>query len=252
MVRRIALVLGALALLGVGMGAGALWTERRAARHAVSNITPSTEQASKDTPPASSAGTDEPIEVSLTPEAVRRAGIKTAVVASGTTASTLTLPGTVTSNAYRDSKVNALVGGVVRQVAVELGASVRRGDRLAVVFSNELAEAQMKYLSMQAMVDADHRKVERTRKLLEMDLVARQQFEEVASIHDGHVAELAANRQRLLLLGLTARQIAALRDPATVVSEVMVEAQGVKIGERVATEGSFLLRAEAARVRGAS
>lgn len=162
--------------------------------------------------------------MSLTPEAMKRAGIKTAVVTSAATTTTLTVPGTVTSNAYRDSKVNALVGGVVRQVAVELGTTVRRGDRLAIVFSNELAEAQMKYLSMQAMVEADHKKVERNRTLLEMGAVSRQQFEEVAAIHEGHVAELASHRQHLLLLGLTSDQIAALRDPARVVSEVSVPA----------------------------
>jgi RND family efflux transporter MFP subunit len=155
---------------------------------------------------------------------MKRAGIKTAVVASAATTTTLTVPGTVTSNAYRDSKVNALVGGVVRQVAVELGTTVRRGDRMAIVFSNELAEAQMKYLSMQALVEADHKKVERNRTLLDMGAVSRQQFEEIAAIHEGHLAELAAHRQHLLLLGLTLDQIGALRDPARVVSEVAVPA----------------------------
>ena len=224
MARRLALALAALALVGVGMGAGVLWNERRAVRRAPSDMMPSAAPAAKEPMPASSVRTEEPIEVVLTPEAIRRAGIKTATVGSDTTAATLTVPGTVTSNAYRDSKVNALVGGVVRQVLVELGTPVRRGDRLAIVFSNELAEAQMKYLSMRALVDADHRKVERTRDLLAMGLVARQQFEEVAAIHEGHVAELAAHRQHLLLLGLTGDQIGTLRDPARVVSEVAVDA----------------------------
>jgi cobalt-zinc-cadmium efflux system membrane fusion protein len=233
MARRFALALGALALVGIGMGAGVLWNERRATGRAPSDVVPSAATTAKDAAPASPARSDEPIEVSLTAEAIRRAGIKTATVGSGTTAATLTVPGTVTSNAYRDSKVNALVGGVVRQVAVELGTSVRRGDRLAIVFSNELAEAQMKYLSMRAMVEADHRKVERTRELLAMGAVARQQFEEVAAIHEGHVAELAAHRQHLLLLGLTGDQIGTLRDPARVVSEVPVDAP---------TDGTVLAR----------
>lgn len=234
MARRAGLAVVALALVGVGMGAGVLWNERRPFRsmpNAPSDVMPSPSTASAPTSPARS---DEPIELTLTPEAVRRAGIKTAVVTSGATTTTLTVPGTVTSNAYRDSKVNALVGGVVRHVAVELGASVRRGDRLAIVFSNELAEAQMKYLSMQATVDADHRKVQRTQQLLDMGLVARQQYEEVAALHEGHVAELAAHRQHLLLLGVTIDQIGALRDPAKVVSEVPVDAP---------TDGTVLARA---------
>jgi cobalt-zinc-cadmium efflux system membrane fusion protein len=223
----------ALALLGVGVGAGILWNGWRtpgSAPNAPPDVMSSPSTASA---PTSLARSDEPIELSLTPEAIRRAGIKTAVVTSDATTTTLMVPGTVTSNAYRDSKVNALVGGVVRHVAVELGTPVRRGDRLAIIFSNELAEAQMKYLSMQAMVEADHRKVQRTRELLDMGAVARQQYEEVAALHEGHVAELAAHRQHLLLLGLTADQIGTLRDPARVVSEVPVDAP---------TDGTVLAR----------
>jgi len=57
---------------------------------------------------------DESVEVVLTPEAVERAGIKTTVARSVPASATQTVPGTVMSNAYRDTKVNALVVGVVR------------------------------------------------------------------------------------------------------------------------------------------
>ena len=76
--------------------------------------------------------TDEAVEVSLTPEAVERAGIKIAEAKAESSVSGVTVPGTVMSNAYRDTKVNALVGGIVRQVMVELGAEVHRGTPLAV------------------------------------------------------------------------------------------------------------------------
>jgi RND family efflux transporter MFP subunit len=197
------------------MGAGILWNSGHAKTALVEVMS---------SPAAAPKNADGPVEVSLTSEAMKRAGIRTAVVVRAATTTTLTVPGTVTSNAYRDSKVNALVGGVVREVVVELGTTVRRGDRMAIVFSNELAEAQMKYLSMQAVVEADHKKVERNRTLLDMGAVSRQQFEEIAAIHEGHLAERAAHRQRLLLLGLTLDQIGGLRDPARVVSEVSVPA----------------------------
>jgi RND family efflux transporter MFP subunit len=139
-------------------------------------------------------------------------------------AAAITVPGTVTSNAYRDTKVNSLVGGVVRQVHPELGAAVRRGDPLAVIFSNELAEAQMRYLSMQAMLAADHQKLERTRKLTEIGAASRQELEEVTAVHQSHATELAAYRQRLLLYGLGPTQVAAVTDASHVVSEVAVTA----------------------------
>src|SRR5438034_4592567 len=91
--RRAGLAIAALALLGIGMGAGILWNGQRVpgrAPNAAPDLMPSTASA-----PTSAARSDEPIELSLTPEAIRRAGIKTVVVTSDPTATTLTVPGTV-------------------------------------------------------------------------------------------------------------------------------------------------------------
>src|SRR5437899_14804 len=152
--------------------------------------------------------------------------IKTVVVRSGPSVSAITVPGTVMSNAYRDTKVNALVGGIVRQVSVELGSPVERGQPLAVIFSIELAEAQMKYLSMRAMLEADHQKLVRTEKLVGLGAASRQELEEVTATHASRATEVAAARQRLLLFGLSPDQVAQLRDASHVVSEVTGQAPG--------------------------
>src|SRR5215831_4633203 len=230
-------------LLGVvlvllGAAGGIVWSERHASWRAIgsggSAPTPGAgarrgasvpELPVRQEPAAgTSAKEGEPVEVSLTAEAVERAGIKTAPVRSEAAVGTITVPGTVLSNAYRDTKVNALVGGIVRRVGVELGQPVTRGQVLAVVFSNELAEAQMKYLSMEAMFTADHQKLDRTEQLVAIGAASRQEFEEITATHHAHETELAATRQRLFLLGLTAEQVDALRDASQVVSEVIVTA----------------------------
>jgi cobalt-zinc-cadmium efflux system membrane fusion protein len=173
--------------------------------------------------------------VTLTPDAVTRAGIRTTAVKSHAAVERITVPGTVTSDAYRDTRVNALVGGVVTRVAAELGSRVPRGDPLAVIFSNELAEAQMRYLSMQAMLEADHMKVERTQKLEAIGAASRQELEEVTAVHVGHETEVAASRQRLLLLGLSPERVAALKEASQVVSDVVVPSpvEGVVITRTV-------------------
>jgi len=216
-------------LLGIGLTAGVLWGERRATRQtqapsqAVGAAAPSATPASGD-PRGGAPGAEEPVEITLTPEAIARAGIKTATVGRQALTATVIVPATVTSNAYGDSKVNALVGGVVRRVAVELGAPVAAGQPLAVVFSSELADAQMKYLSMQAMLRADHQKRERTAKLVAIGAASQQELDEVTAVHEAHETELAAARQRLLLLGVSSARVAALRDAADVLSEVTVTA----------------------------
>jgi len=232
----------AVVLILAGAAGGAVWSERRAANNreagnreagnAPAGATkgmpgPAGQASSQPRPPAPDGGAqkaEEAFEVSLTAEAVTRAGIKVAAVRAQHLVQSITVPGTVTSNAYRDTKVAALVGGVARQVLVELGSPVKRGQPLAVVFSNELAEAQMKYLSMRAMLHADQQKVRRTEKLVAIGAASRQELEEVKATHDARESEVAAARQRLLLLGLTPRQVDHLRAAGDVVSDVSVPA----------------------------
>ncbi|PYN49527.1 MAG: hypothetical protein DME00_08835, partial [Candidatus Rokuibacteriota bacterium] len=110
--KHIAQGVGAVALIAVGVVAGVAWTERpsrgRPAGGGGISAGPEAVQASRE-----AAKSDESVEVVLTPEAVERAGIKTTAARSVPASATLTVPGTVMSNAYRDTKVNALVGGVV-------------------------------------------------------------------------------------------------------------------------------------------
>jgi cobalt-zinc-cadmium efflux system membrane fusion protein len=224
--RRIAIIgVGGLAVLVLGIAAGVAWKERRAERRAQPGppLTTATERARPAPPSVAASETGgEAVEVSLTPDAIQRAGIVTAPVRSEVVEGTSTVPATVTSNAYRETKVNSLVGGIVRHVYPELGARVSRGETLVVVFSHELAEAQMKYLSMQAMLQADHQKLARARKLAEIGAASRQEVEEVTAVHAAHATEVAAARQRLLLLGLTTSQVERLQDASHIVSEVAV------------------------------
>src|SRR6266403_1254478 len=188
--RYVGVVAGAVALLILGAAGGVLWSERHGgmrARPAAPNRDAQTPAASPDgrsmpgmpgmsasSGQAGAARAEEAVEVSLTPEAVERAGIK-------------------------------------------------------------LAEAKTKYLSMRAMLEADHQKLERTQKLVALGAASRQELEEVTAVHTGHETEVAAARQRLLLLGLSAERVAKLETAPQVVSEVTVAspADGLVIARSV-------------------
>src|SRR3989442_1499593 len=132
----------AVALIAVGLVAGAIWSDRRASHRTAGVSSGGVESPSamprlagpgggKD---AAARGTnDEAVEVTLTPEAVERASIKTVVIRSGPAMSTVTVPATVTSNAYRDTKVNSLVGGVVIARTVNPGQVVGAAQELFTV-----------------------------------------------------------------------------------------------------------------------
>ena len=164
------------------------------------------------------------VEVMLAPEAVAQAGIKTAEVSVVEPRASTEVPGVVMANAYREVKVMPLVGGIVRKVHAELGTAVKPGAPLATLFSAELADAQTKYLSMRAMLEADHQRRERTRELVTVGAASRQELEEATAVHASHATEVEAARQRLLLLGMSKKQVDGLRHPRQVMADVVVPA----------------------------
>src|SRR5262245_31366118 len=174
--------------------------------------------------PAVVSAPEAPAEVVLSPEAVSRAGITTAPAEVVASQAIIQLPGTVNADAYREVKVVPIVGGIVTRVHVELGMMVKRGAPLATLFSPELAEAQTKYLSMRAMLVADHQKLQRTQQLVAIGAASRQELEDIMAVHASHATEVEAARQRLLLLGLSQAHVEALTNPSQIVSDITVPA----------------------------
>ena len=209
--------LAALGLIALG-AAGATLALRHTAGFGAPTAPMATAPARAPAEPAGDA------EVVLSPEALARAGIKTAPVTAISAGTAVTVPGSVMANAYREVKVTPIAPGIVTKVHVELGAVVRRGAPLVTLFSAELADSQTKYMSMAALFEADHKKLERTQKLVEIGAASRQDLEEITAVHEAHATELEAARQRLQLLGLRAEQVRALTSPSQVVSTIVVPA----------------------------
>src|SRR6266567_2824408 len=95
---------------------------------------------------------------------------------------------------------------------------------LGTLCSAELADSQTKYMSMSAMLEADHKKLERTRQLVDIGAASRQDLEEITAVHEAHATEVEAARLRLQLLGLTAEQVRGLTSSSQIVSTIVVPA----------------------------
>ena len=169
-----------------------------------------------------------PGEATLTvaPEAAARAGIKVEPVGEqlAPEASQQAATGVVQANAYRSTPVVSLVGGRLTSVTAEAGQTVRRGQTIAVVLSDELAQAQARFLSSRAELEEHHKHHHRTAELVEIGAASREEFEQSTSMLKKAEAEVASQRQRLLVLGLTPQRIEALNAAAQVSSEVPLPA----------------------------
>ncbi len=160
--------------------------------------------------------------LTITPEQVQRAGIKIETVGEHilTDATGQQATGVVQPNSYRETPVMSLVGGIVRSVGPELGQSVRKGQTIAVVSSNDLADAQTKYLAAFAELEEHHKHHARTEKLVAIGAASREELEMASSKLKAAESEVANLRQRLLLLGLSSQRVTALRSTSQVSSEV--------------------------------
>lgn len=164
--------------------------------------------------------------LTLAPEQAQRAGIKIELVGErmSTDATGQQTTGVVQPNSYRETPVMSLVGGIVRSVGPELGQSVRKGQTVAVVSSNDLADSQSKYLAAVAELEEHHKHHARTEKLVEIGAASREELEVATSKLKAAESELANLRQRLLLLGLSSQRVSALRSTSQVSSEVSLPA----------------------------
>jgi len=216
--RRTALLIAvvAMAIFVVAIAAWLLWPKQAGKPVAA----PRSVSFDESPQPATAGGE----KLTLTPEQMRTVQLKVETVGErlSSEATGQIATGVIQANTYKETPVVSLVGGIVRSVGAELGQNVRRGQRVAVVFSNELAEAQSRYLTAVATLDEHHRHHLRTIKLVEIGAASRQDLETATSQYREAESNLANLRQKLLLLGMTAKRIDSLNSTSQISSEVTV------------------------------
>ena len=161
-------------------------------------------------------------KVTLTAYQLQRAGIKVELVGerAAPEMAAQMATGIVQVNAYHETPVISLVSGIVRSVRAELGQTVGRGQTLAIVSSNELAENESRYVTALAELDEHHKHHRRTEKLVAIGAASREELETATTKLKRAEAESANLRQKLLLLGLPPQRVNGLNTSSQVSSEV--------------------------------
>jgi cobalt-zinc-cadmium efflux system membrane fusion protein len=229
------------ALVFVALGAGGTYVGLRSTEPARPDSRAPAETTSR---PDSRAATADPsvplpdVTVTLTPDAVERAGIVVSTVGASQASGGLRVPGVVMANAYRQVAVTPLVGGRVTRVTAELGDTVQRGQTVAQVFSPELADAQARYVSTRADLAAHEQELARVEKLAAIGAASQQERERIHAEHAARQADLERSAAQLELFGLSADAIGALTPGASRHALVDVPAPTVGVvTERTANVG---------------
>lgn len=196
-------------------------------------------------------------KLSLSPEAVKEAGITIAAAASGEIEQTLDLPGELTLNADTVVHIVPRAAGIVQRVHKNLGDEVKPGDVLAVIESRELAETKAAYLAAKqrlslaqaTLASAEELKAKRILPGLEY-LTTKREFANAE-------IELRTVTHKLHALGLTPAEIAAINQDKSIsfaVYELRAPAAGtviekhITLGEVVETNSDVLVIADLATI----
>lgn len=215
------LLLAGVALLGAGAGAAYLGFRSRIDSPSPSDTAKSTSApapvAGGSLAPLDSASAPLPdVAVTLSEEAIARAGITVTAVTNALASDAVRAPGVVEPNAYQQVVVTPLVAGRVTRVSAELGQQVERGQTIAQIFSPELAEAQTRHVTAAAALAAHDQELARTEKLVALGAASQQELERIHAEHTSQRAEVQSAASRLRLLGLSAAAIERL-GPGTAV-----------------------------------
>lgn len=168
--------------------------------------------AATDNAPSNELSTGQTLTIS--PEQLANSGIEIESIGEqmaaevGLTAAT----GVVEANAYRNTPVLPLIGGIIRQVIPELGDNVSRGQTVATIFSNEFAEAQARYVSLQTEAKNARSNYERTQRLVAINQPGRTELDAASKQVKAAEALLAETQNRyqrttrLVTIGASSRE----------------------------------------------
>lgn len=136
--------------------------------------------------------------ITIQPDQVDKIGIKIESVGEtlSSEAMSVAATGVIQPNAYKETPVISLVGGVLRSVTGELGQIVGKGQTLAVIFSDELAASQSRYLALQTEAQTARQNYDRTARLVGINPVSNAELFQAVQRLKTVQAELVENQKR--------------------------------------------------------
>jgi len=147
--------------------------------------------------------------VHLPPEVVKEFGIKTEKLTPRPFVQVVELPGEVVEVPDREVHVVPPARGFVRKVYKRLGDRVKRGERLAVIDSPELADLKASYLEAKKEVELAKELYAREKALWEKKIVPQESYLKARQALELAKIKLNKYRQKLLTLGFSPSEIEA-------------------------------------------
>jgi membrane fusion protein, heavy metal efflux system len=155
---------------------------------------------------------DEKQSLKLSDEQIAAARIELVAAQAGTLVRRLTVPGTIVPHADRLAHVSVKLMATVGELRKKLGDPVTKDEVIAVLESREVADAKSEYLATKLASELNQDLYERDKVLWEKRIAPEQQYLRSRNLAATSRMRFDIARQKLLALGLTEQEIAALPD----------------------------------------
>lgn len=190
-------------------------------------------------PSSAAAAADDPRTVTLTD--ALRSSVRTQVIEKQAISDLLQVAGQVGFDERNVAKIGSTVTGRVIDIKVQLGQSVKAGQRLAILNSTELGGAQLAYVKARAQTLLNERNVERARQLHAADVIGSAELQRRESELEVTRAEQFAAADQLRVLGVPADELKSLDAQGSInsISPVVSTISGTVV-ERKITQGQVV------------
>jgi cobalt-zinc-cadmium efflux system membrane fusion protein len=160
--------------------------------------------------------------IKFTAAHLEQAGIRTEPVVRGAFSTFRDFPGAVKANETTLAEITTIVRGRVVEVYKNLGQDVQAGEMLALLYSRELGQTQSGYLKAVAMLRVADQAFKRAKFLLDEKVIGKGEFQRREGQLISARAEANDSKNQLVLLGMTAPDIAKLKREQAIRSHVPI------------------------------
>ncbi|MEE4675610.1 efflux RND transporter periplasmic adaptor subunit [Pseudomonas alliivorans] len=197
---------------------------------------------------AAPAHEEEEGHLELSAEQIKAAGIELVAAESRPMSTSVTFPGEIRFDEDRTAHVVPRVGGVVESVKVELGQSVKKGQVLAVIASQQISDQRSELSAAQRRQELARLTLQREKKLWEDRISAEQDYQQARQAFQEADISLSNARQKLSAIGASVSPNAGNRYELIAPFDAMVVEKHLAIGEVVSDASNAFTLSDLSRV----
>jgi cobalt-zinc-cadmium efflux system membrane fusion protein len=197
---------------------------------------------------ASGESHDEEGKLELSAEQISAAGIELAVSASRPMSTSVTFPGEIRFDEDRTTHVVPRVSGIVEEVKVDLGQSVKKGQVLAVIASQQISDQRSELNAAQRRLELARLTMQREKKLWEDKISAEQDYLLARQAYQEADISFSNGRQKLSAIGASLKPSAGNRYELIAPFDSVVIEKHLAIGEVVNESSTAFTLSDLSRV----